>query len=166
MPIDTKKAPRRELSFHCTGCLKEEMARIEAAEAAGTLGHTGNWTPGEILDHIALTWEYAFDGWPAEAKPNLFIKLIARTMKGSFTSGRTLPAGFQFGSAASYLAPRPGCTVAEGLARLRRILDRLDRGEEMRAPSPAFGAMSHEENMRLELGHAQLHLGFVAYAGS
>ena len=32
--INTKKAARRELSFHCTGCLKEELARIEAAQRA------------------------------------------------------------------------------------------------------------------------------------
>lgn len=161
--INTKKAPRRPLSFHCTGCLKEELGRIESAHRAGTLGKTGNWTPGENLDHVARLWEYAFDGFPPEARVNILIKMFARLMKGSMTSGKTLPAGFKYGGAASYMAPRPGCSVEAGLARLRAVLDRLDRGEQMRATSPAFGALTHDEWMRLHLGHAQLHLGFVSY---
>lgn len=161
--INTKTAPRRELAFHCTGCLREELARIEEAERSGTLVHTGNWSPGENLDHVARVWEYALDGFPPEAKANLVIRLVARITKGRMTSGRTLPAGFGFGSAASYMAPRAGCTVAQGLARLRAVIDRLDRGERMSHPSPAFGPMTHDEWMRLHLAHAQLHLGFIAY---
>jgi hypothetical protein len=160
--IDTKKAPRRELSFHCTGCLKEDLARIEAAHRAGTLRATGNWTPGENLDHVARTWEYALDGWPAAVRPNLIIRLFARTMKSRFTSGRTLPAGFGYGAMAPHLEPRPGCTLEDGLARLRAVVDRLDRGERMEVESPAFGRLSHDEWMRLNLAHAQLHLGFIA----
>jgi hypothetical protein len=161
--VNTKSAPRRELSFHCTGCLKEELARIEAASRSGSLSHTGNWTAGENLDHVARTWEYSFDGWPAELRPNFAIRVIGRLMKKRFTSGKTLPSGFNYGKAAPYLDPRPGCSVEDGVARLRNILDRLDRGEEMHAPSMAFGAMSHEENLRLQLAHAQLHLGFISY---
>ena len=161
--VNTKTAPRRELSFHCTGCLKSELDLIEAAEREGRLTHTGNWSPGENLDHVARVWEYALDGFPPEARTNFFVRIIARLMKGSMTSGKTLPAGFNYRSAASYMAPRPGCTVGEGLMRLRRVLDRLDRGEQMRVVSPAFGALSHDEWMRLHLGHAQLHLGFIAY---
>ena len=57
-PINTSTAPRRELSFHCTGCLKEDLAKIEAADRAGTLRVTGNWTAGENLDHVAKTIEF------------------------------------------------------------------------------------------------------------
>ena len=52
--INTKHAERRDLSFHCTGCLKEDLAKIEAAHRAGSLRTTGNWTAGENLDHIAI----------------------------------------------------------------------------------------------------------------
>lgn len=161
--VDTKKAQRRELAFHCTGCLKEELARIEAAERDGRLTHTGSWSPGENLDHVARVWEYSLEGFPAGMTPNFLVRLMAGLMKKSFTSGKTLPAGFQYGKLGAYMAPRPGCTVAEGLGRLRRVLDRLDRGEQMTHASPAFGAMTHDEWMRLQLGHAQLHLGFLSY---
>jgi hypothetical protein len=44
---------------------------------------------------------------------------------------------------------------------MRRVLDRLDGGARCTHASPAFGALSHDEWMRLHLGHAQLHLGFI-----
>jgi hypothetical protein len=161
--IQTKSAPRRDLSFHCTGCLRAELDRIEAAERSGALAHTGNWSPGENLDHVARVWEYSLDGFPDGMKSNFVVRLMAGLMRKSFTSGKTLPAGFNYGKMGAYMAPRPGCTVQEGLARLRRVIDRLDRGEQMTHASPAFGTLSHDEWMRLHLGHAQLHLGFIAY---
>ncbi|MCE2882911.1 MAG: DUF1569 domain-containing protein [Planctomycetaceae bacterium] len=159
--VHTKNAPRRELSFHCTGCLKEELARIEAAEARGELATTGNWSAGEILDHVAKVWEFSLDGFPPEAKVAFPLQLVARLMKRRFTSGKTLPAGFQAGKGGQYMMPAAGTTTAAGLARLRRVVARLDAGEEMNKPSPAFGALTHDEWMRLHLAHAQLHLGFI-----
>lgn len=157
------KAARRELSFHCTGCLKEELARIEAAQRAGTLRHTGGWTAGENLDHIAKVWEFALDGFPPDARMPLLMRLIARLMKGRMTSGKTLPAGFRIPKGGEYMLPRAGCSFADGMARLRRVVDRLDHGAQMTVASPAFGPMTHDEWMRLHLAHAQLHLGFLAY---
>lgn len=159
--IDTRTAPRRELHFHCTGCLREELAAIEVAARESRLSHTGNWTPGEILDHVAKAWEFSIDGFPREVRLPWYFKLMARAMKGRMTSGKTLPAGFQLGSDADFFLPAPGTSVDAGLARLRRVLDRLDAGAKCTVPSAAFGAMTHDEWMRLQLGHAQLHLGFI-----
>jgi hypothetical protein len=159
--INTRHAERRDLSFHCTGCLKEDLAQLEAGYLAGTLRTTGNWSAGENLDHIAIMWEYSLEGAPPEAKVPFIIRLIAPLMKRRATSGKTLPAGFKIPQNASYMMPRSGCSFEDGLARLRKVLDRLDRGEQMTHASPAFGKMSHDEWMGLHLGHAQLHLGFV-----
>ncbi len=161
--INTKKAPRRELSFHCTGCLREELARIEEAHRAGRLTQTGNWTPGENLDHTAKAWEYALDGFPADMKVSLLMRLLARTMKGRMTSGKTLPAGFKLGKDAHAFLPTPNASTEAGLKRLRTVLDRLDAGQRCTHASPAFGAMTHDQWTRLHLAHAQLHLGFIAY---
>ena len=160
--INTKKAPRRELAFHCNGCVNADLASIEAAHIAGTLAHTGNWSEGEILDHVAKMWEMAFDGFPPESTPNFAIKIIARLMKGRMTSGKTLPAGFQLPANARFMLPTTGTSFDEGMQRMRAVLGRLDRGEQMTATSPVFGKMSHDEWMRLHLGHAQLHFGFLA----
>lgn len=160
-PINTRKAERRELAFHCTGCLKEDLVRIEAAERAGTLRTTGNWTAGEILDHVAKTVEFSIDGFPPEIRVVWPIRVIARLMKGRVTSGKTLSAGFKLPKESAAFLPSPGASTADGIARMRRVLDRLDGGARCTHASPAFGALSHDEWMRLHLGHAQLHLGFI-----
>ena len=141
--------------------MKEDLAQLEAGYRAGTLRTTGNWSAGENLDHIAIMWEYSLDGAPPEAKVPFIIRLIAPLMKRRATSGKTLPAGFKIPQNASYMMPRSGCSFEDGLARLRKVLDRLDRGGQMTHASPAFGKLSHDEWMGLHLGHAQLHLGFV-----
>lgn len=76
--IDTRKAQRRELAFHCTGCLKSDLAQIEAADRAGTLRVTGNWTAGEILDHVAKTIEFSIDGFPPEIRVAWPVRIVAR----------------------------------------------------------------------------------------
>ena len=161
-PVDTRKAERRALSYHCTGCLKEDLAKIEAADRAGTLRTTGNWTAGEILDHVAKTIEFSIDGFPPEVRVPWPVRMVARLMKGRVTSGKTLPPGFKLPKESAAFLPAPGTSTADGLARLRRVVDRLDAGARCVHPSPAFGAMSHDEWMRLHLGHAQLHVGFIA----
>ena len=159
--INTKRATRRTLAFHCTGCVREDLASMQQAFDAGTIAHTGNWTEGEILDHVAKMWEMAFDGFPEEGRPNFLIKIIARLMKGRMVSGKTLPAGFQLPANASFMLPAPGTSFDAGMSRMLRVLDRMDRGEQMTIESPAFGRLTHDEWMRLHLGHAQLHFGFV-----
>ena len=161
--IDTRKAARRELSFHCTGCLKEELARIEAAHRAGTLSHTGNWTEGQIFDHLAASIEYSLDGFPPEMKVPFHMRIMARLFKGMVTSGKTLSPGFTPPKGSEAFLPRAGVSFDDGLRRFRKVIDRLDGGAKCTQPSPAFGKMTHDEWMRLHLGHAQLHLGFIAY---
>jgi hypothetical protein len=47
--------------------------------------------------------------------------------------------------------------------RLLKALERLKRGEDAPYDSPAFGAMSHDDRIKLNLRHAELHLGFLVY---
>jgi hypothetical protein len=53
--------------------------------------------------------------------------------------------------------------VSEAAERLLNALGRLKAGEEARFDSPAFGPMSHEDRIKLNLRHAELHMGFLAY---
>lgn len=54
-------------------------------------------------------------------------------------------------------------TTAEGADRLRRALQRLTSNEPAKFDSPALGPMSHADRIRLNLRHAELHLGFLVY---
>ena len=53
--------------------------------------------------------------------------------------------------------------LAEGAARLRKAVARLQAGEPARYDSPAFGPMNHEERIQLNLRHAELHLSFLRW---
>jgi hypothetical protein len=50
--------------------------------------------------------------------------------------------------------------LQESLQRYRSALARL-KVEPAKFPSPAFGPMSEEDRIRLQLRHAELHLGFI-----
>jgi hypothetical protein len=52
------------------------------------------------------------------------------------------------------------------LAKYRKSIDRLGRGDACLHDSPAFGPMSLEDRIRLNLRHAELHLSFLDYGGS
>ena len=166
MPVDTAKAARRPLHFKCLGCLRGELDRIDAAYRAGTLSTTGNWTPGENLDHCAITFETGLDG--STMKTGVVARIFGRLFKGMITSDRpgAMRPGFKLPASAVELAPRPGVTFQEGMARIRRAIARLDAGEKMTKPSPWLGALTHEQWVRLNLNHTQMHLGFLTYPGA
>ena len=47
--------------------------------------------------------------------------------------------------------------------RLLAALERLQAREEAKFDSPAFGPMSYENRIKLNLRHAELHLGYLSY---
>jgi hypothetical protein len=51
--INTPRAQRRALHFDTLGDVLRDVDRIVAAERAGTLRRTGNWTVGQTLGHLA-----------------------------------------------------------------------------------------------------------------
>ncbi|MEZ6241699.1 MAG: DUF1569 domain-containing protein [Phycisphaerales bacterium] len=163
--VNTKKAPRRELRL---GSLKEisaDLDRIQGAHDAGTLTTTGNWSAGQILSHVAILMECAVDGFP-DHKPPLFVRVICKTIiKPKALRGDLPPAGIQLPEKASYLIPPQGTTFEEGMARLRRIIGRIDSGERFTHDSPVFGKLTHEQWETLQGGHASLHLGFIDLGG-
>lgn len=163
MMVDTRKAPRRDLAFKCLGCLAKDLDAIDAAHARGTLGTTGNWGAGEILDHCAILLESGLDG-PKVMAP-WFARVAGRFMKRSILKPRTMPAGFELPADARALLPRPGVSFADGMARMRAALARIERGERMTHTSGFLGPLTHEEWVRLNLNHTQLHLGFISIEG-
>lgn len=164
-PVSTRRAVRRPLHFHCLNCITAELDRIEAAHGAGTLATTGNWTPGENIDHCAKLFEFALDGFPTMAP--WFVRTVARLfLRNRATSGRTAPAGFRLPKDAAYMLPRPGIPFEQAMARMRRCLARIAAGERMTRPNPIFGPMAHGEWVRMQCGHCQLHLGFLQYPGA
>lgn len=159
--IDTKYASRRALRFTSIDDLLAEVARIEAADGSGALQRSGNWTAGQNFGHLASWINYAYEGYPFQSPP-WFVRFMLRMMKGRYLR-KGMPQGVRIPGAAEGTWGTEPLTTAEGAQRLRAALQRL-RSEPARHPSPAFGPMSHEDRIALNLRHAELHLGFLRYS--
>lgn len=157
MPVDTAKAVRRTLRFDTIDHALVEARRIAGLESAGTIQYSGNWTAGQILNHVGAWAEYAYSENPVKAP--WFVRLLVKPFRGRFLNNG-LPAG--------RLIPKiPGGTlhiepvdVNIALARFEKAFTRL-KNDPPTFPSPVFGIMTHEEAVKLNLRHAELHLSFV-----
>lgn len=162
MPVDTKTAERRDLRLSSMEELRSELDRIQAAHDAGTLSHTGNWSPGQVLEHLAIFMECAFEGFPSRAP--FFVRWIAIPLfKKKAVSGEPMPPGFKLPKQASFMLPGDATTFEQGMSRLRDCLARLDAGDRFTHPSPLLGKLSHEQWIRMQLGHCSMHLSFLSY---
>jgi hypothetical protein len=160
--VDTAKVhDRRRLRF---GSIDEALAdidRIVDADAAGTLRRTGNWTAGQVFTHVAAWINYGYDGYPLGAPP-WFIRIILRwQLKKYMRDG--LPAGVRIPRIDGGTLGAEPLTTSDGADQLRKALRRLASDEPVRYDSPAFGPMSHEDRIQLNLRHADLHLSFLHY---
>jgi hypothetical protein len=112
-----------------------------------------------MMAHLAAWIEYGYDGYPVKSPP-WFIRYILRLrLKQMLESG--MPRGVK-------IPGIPGGTVGaedmpfdQGIARFKKALQRLEAREEAPYDSPAFGKMSHDDRIRLNLRHAELHLGYL-----
>ncbi len=156
-------ATRRPLRFATIDELLGEIDRIVAAEHEGRLRTTGNWTPGQILGHVAAWGEYGYDGYPLQ-RPPWFIRVLLRWQVKKYLR-QGMPSGVRIPRAPEGTYGTVALPTEEGAGRLRRALQRLQAGEPAKYDSPAFGPMSHEDRIQLNLRHAELHLGFVQSTG-
>jgi hypothetical protein len=156
--IDTAKVhDRRRLHFESFDDLVAEVDRLVAADAAGTLRCAGNWTAGQTFGHLATWINFYFEGFPFSVP--WFVKLFLRAKKQAYLRDG-MPPGVRIPRTENGTYGTEPLTTAEGAGRLRAAVARL-RFEPARFDSPAWGPMSLEERIILNLRHAELHLGFL-----
>jgi hypothetical protein len=151
----------RTLRFHCIDDCTSEVHQIMSAAESGNLRASGNWTAGQVLTHLASWIEYGYDGYPI-GPPPFFVRWILRlslpgTLKKGMRRGVRIP-GLKDGTVG--IEDRP---IPEAGTRLLLALKRLQDREEAKFDSPAFGPMNHDDRIRLNLRHAELHLGYLNY---
>jgi len=155
--VDTSKAVRRTLRFETLDQALAEAARLAALQKSGAAQYAGNWDAAQILNHVGAWAEYAYVPNPVRAP--WFVKLLVKPMKNKFLN-QGLPAG--------RLIPKiPGGTthiekmpIDQALERFQKSFTRL-KTDPPTQPSPVFGRMTHEEAIKLNLRHAELHMSFV-----
>lgn len=152
--VDTKTVTRRELSF---ANLDEVVADAERAVAASA-PTAGNWSLGQILEHVAVVMEKSIDGF--DLHPPLPVRLVGRWILKNRFLKHGMPAGFQLkGPAAKELLP-PEVDPQQALERLRSAAERL-KNETHRHTHPFFGDLNQEDSNRINCRHAELHMSFI-----
>ena len=160
-PINTKKVTsRRKLRFESLDEILAEADRL----ASMPIRLLGNWSYGQILEHLAAAIDSYYDGIPVRngipVKPSWFMRrFVFPFIKNSLLT-RGMPSGIQLPKSAEALIPDK-TDVQPALEHLRRAINRL-KEESPRKPSPFFGDMAPQEWVALTLRHAELHLSFVA----
>ena len=161
--VNTKTAPHRALAFATIDDLDAELSRLDNAHAEGTLETTGNWSPGQIFEHLGSFWKMAFDGFGFKAP--LVLRLMVRPFKSKLITGQP-PRGFKLRGGIKVIEPGDDTGFDDGLALLRRQIERVRAGEKMTHASPLFGRLTHEQWLALHLNHCAMHLGFTRYPGA
>ena len=160
MPVETKTVQRRKLHFSSVLDIVAEAERLAEAEKAGKLTMLGNWSLGQILNHLANWASYPYDGFPgALHTPPWPIRVILRRLKPKYLT-KGMPQGVRIPKVEGGTVGNDPMDTASALKKLRSAIERLD-STTPKHPSPAFGDMTHDEVKRLNMRHAELHLGFV-----
>jgi hypothetical protein len=154
MPVATAKVQgRRKVDYKTLDEIVADAARL----SSGPMATLGNWSAGQIFQHLANAFNRSIDGFPTRLP--WFIRVVARLFKKRFVSG-AMPAGLQVPAGiAKVVMPDPTATAA-GLAALREAVARLHR-ETTRAEHPALGKLTREEWDQVHLNHANLHMSFI-----
>jgi hypothetical protein len=154
-------AGRRQLRFAVIEDLLLDIERMLVADKQGHIRALGTWAPGQILGHVAAWIEYGYDGYPMKPPPWPIRWLLRWQLKKYLRQG--MPSGVRIPKVeqGTYgIEVLPTDVAAE---RLRRALRRLQAGEPAKYDSPAFGSMSHDDRIQLNLRHAELHLSFLQF---
>ncbi len=162
MAINTKHAPRRDLRFRSIDEVLAEVDRIVAAEKAGALKATGNWSAGQVFNHIATWLNFGWEGFPPSVNPPWFVRAILHLMRNRYIHKPTRAGVMIPGLPGGTLGAEPMSTE-EGARKLKAALTRLKNGEPAKHPSPAFGPMTEEERTQFQLRHCELHMSFLTY---
>lgn len=145
------------LRFETLPAANAYAEQLAAAAELAPLASRGKWSLGQALGHLAYWANAPFDGYPAAPKPPLPIRLILKLFRN-----RILNVGMAKGVK---IPGAPGGTYGtddmpthEGLSRLHSAFTRIDERDPA-MPNPLFGPMSHAEWKKINLRHAELHLG-------
>lgn len=158
--VDPKRVKIRVLRFDNIEQCREEVNRLVRADEEGRLVAKGNWTAGQIFDHLGTWINWGYIGYPKEiGGPPWVIRVLLKLLRG-FVLRSKAPQGFRMPGVANGTFAFELRDTREAAADLLVGLARLDAGAPP-FPSPAFGMMTRDEAIALHLRHCELHLGYL-----
>jgi hypothetical protein len=159
-PAAQPGAPRRQLRFDTIDDALAEAERLAAAERDGRLARTGNWTLGQALGHLATWVNFAFEGYPSSVRAPLPVRVVLRLIRNRILS-RGMMSGVKIRGIPGGTLGTDVLLTDEALRRFRDAMQRL-RTTSPAIVNPAFGRLTHEQWIQLNLRHAELHLSFLS----
>jgi hypothetical protein len=160
--VQTGKVQRRPIRLATIAEALAEAQRCADAENAGTATYLGNWTVGQILNHLGAWANFAFDGNGLHMP--WFVRLFGPPMLKRFLKNG-LPAGQSIPKVKGGTLATERLSADDGLVRFTHGFTRLQQNVPPDR-HPLFGPMTHEQWIALNLRHAELHLSFVTYPGA
>lgn len=137
-----------------------EQAMAEANRLAGCkVSTSGNYSLGQILEHLARALDFAIGVGPTMRIPWIG-RVIGRIIRGRIIKGPPKPGVKLPKKGQSLLWPTEPVETQTGLQRLQDAYRRFIQVEQYQ-PHPFFGKMTAEEHHKLQCRHFELHLGFV-----
>jgi len=154
--IDTTKVTgRRTLHFESIDQILDD---VDTLAKSRNIRAIGNWTPGQIFQHLANVITCSIDGFK-RMMPAPLRWILRLFFKKKFLNN-PMPAGFKLSKGqAEYLVPAP-ISVEDGLLSLRTALHRF-KTDTKRSPSAFMGTLTDEEWTKIHCRHAELHLSFL-----
>lgn len=143
---------RRKLQFSSYQDILDDV-RLWAAQPHRKLG---NWSLGQICEHLAKAMTYAVDGAPF--KVAIWLRMFGRLVKNRIIS-RPMSPGFKLPKSAADYVPNPTAD-AEGIAHLERAIERYQQATALHA-HVLLGPMTRAEWDQLNFRHAEMHLSFI-----
>ena len=146
--------PVRELHFD------DLNAAVREAELLLSSGYSrnGQWSLGQICQHLILVQDPSVDGYPKWMSLFAFLRpLMRRWLLPKLLSGDS-PRGIR--TASAFMPPADTDDVAE-VAKFRDSVAKLLQHDGDYAPHPAFGRMTREQILEIHCSHAAHHLRFL-----
>jgi hypothetical protein len=151
-----KVTGRRNLHFNS---LDDILADVEQLARAREIKTLGNWSAGQVVQHLSLVMTKSIDGF--DSRLPWIVRVLMNFFMKKYVINKPMGAGFQLPKkAAAELIPAE-TSWEEGLASIRTALGRL-KTETTRVPSPFLGKMTVEDWTKLHCRHSELHLSFLA----
>ena len=155
----SKPDPQPKLRSLHFNQLEEAVAEVDRL-AGGQVETTGNYTFGQILEHLARTFDIVSGHTKLPFKPNFITRVFARLMLSKILNGPPQP-GFKLPSQAQGVFwPESDVPIDQALTHFHEAFARYQAA----SPLPKhlfFGKMNQEQHDQLQCRHCELHLGFV-----
>jgi hypothetical protein len=154
-----KQVQHRRLRFNSVNECLAEVRAIIAAQHTGKLRCTGNWTAGQVFNHLATWINYGYEGFPLKAP--WFVRLIVRRKLKSYIRDG-MPRGVHIPRVPNGTTGTEDMPVDAAADKFRNALHRLQT-EPAKFDSPAFGKLTEEQRIAINLRHAELHMGYLYF---